>query len=175
MYPAGEDVDGPAIPAGLTLAPIPRRILGLVIDQVVIVLPVIAVAIGFGYTPGDDISTNALLVFNISVAVLGLSYETLMIGAFSRTLGKLATRTRVVRAVDGGRVGWPEALLRALVPTALGVVPQVGVALGAMVYIWALFNPLRQGLHDRAAATLVVRERRVKSFRRPAMDEQPVG
>lgn len=173
MFPGGEDVDGPAIPAGLTLAPFGRRIGGLVIDQIVVVLPVIAVAVALGYTPGDDISDNALLVFNISVAALGLGYETIMIGAFGRTLGKLATRTRVVRSYDGGRVGWPEALLRALVPTALGVVPTLGVVLGAMVYAWAFFNPLRQGLHDRAAATLVVRERRLKSFRRPAIDDQP--
>ena len=47
--------------------------------------------------------------------------------------------------------------MRALVPLSLGAIPRVGVFLGVLVYSIALWNPLRQGLHDKAAGTLVVR------------------
>jgi uncharacterized RDD family membrane protein YckC len=47
--------------------------------------------------------------------------------------------------------------MRALVPLSLGAIPRVGVFLGVLVYSIAMWNPLRQGLHDKAAGTLVVR------------------
>jgi uncharacterized RDD family membrane protein YckC len=98
-----------------------------------------------------------LLVFNIAVTSLAFVYETLMIALLGRTVGKIAMGTRVVRLVDGGRPGWWEAVMRALVPLSLGAIPRVGVFLGVLVYSIALWNPLRQGLHDKAAGTLVVR------------------
>ena len=64
-----------------------------------------------------------------------------------------------MRAIDGGSLDWFAAFTRALVPLALGVVPQVGPALGLAVYTFAVFSPRRQGLHDRAAGSLVVRAR----------------
>jgi uncharacterized RDD family membrane protein YckC len=91
------------------------------------------------------------------VTSLAFVYQTLMIGLLGRTVGKMAMGTRVVRLVDGGRPGWSDALMRALLPLALGAIPRIGVFLGVMVYSIALWNPLRQGLHDKAAGTLVVR------------------
>jgi uncharacterized RDD family membrane protein YckC len=49
--------------------------------------------------------------------------------------------------------------MRALVPLSLGAIPRIGVVLSMLVYSLALWNPLRQGLHDKAAGTLVVRAR----------------
>jgi uncharacterized RDD family membrane protein YckC len=46
--------------------------------------------------------------------------------------------------------------MRALVPLSLGAIPRIGVFLSVMCYAMALWNPLRQGLHDKAAGTLVV-------------------
>jgi uncharacterized RDD family membrane protein YckC len=79
-----------------------------------------------------------------------------MVAMLGRTVGKLATGTRVVRQTDGGSVGWWAALQRAMVPVVFSAVPQAGPVLGIMVYAMALLGPLRQGLHDRAAGTLVV-------------------
>ena len=47
--------------------------------------------------------------------------------------------------------------MRSLVPLALEAIPRVGVFLWLMVYSMAMWSPLRQGLHDKAAGTLVVR------------------
>ena len=157
MFPAGDEVAHAAVPAGLTLAPIVRRVGGLVIDQILVALPVFAVVVAVGFTPSDTVTSKSLLVFNIAVTSLAFVYETLMIALLGRTVGKLAMGTRVVRLVDGGRPGWGEAVMRALVPLSLGAIPRVGVFLGVLVYSIALWNPLRQGLHDKAAGTLVVR------------------
>jgi uncharacterized RDD family membrane protein YckC len=157
MFPAGNEVAQPAIPAGLVLAPIIRRIGGLVIDQVLVALPVVIVVIALGYTPNDTVTSKSLLVFNIALTCVAFVYETLMIARVGRTVGKIALGTKVVRLVDGGRPDWSDAAMRALVPLSLGAIPRVGVFLGVFVYSLAMWNPLRQGLHDKAAGTLVVR------------------
>jgi uncharacterized RDD family membrane protein YckC len=157
MFSTGNEVAQPAVPAGLTLAPIIRRIGGLLIDQVLVALPIACVVVAAGYRPSDVVTSKSLLVFNISLTSVAFVYETLMIALTGRTVGKIALGTRVVRLVDGGRPGWSESAMRALVPLSLGAIPRVGVLLGVFVYSLAMWNPLRQGLHDKAAGTLVVR------------------
>jgi uncharacterized RDD family membrane protein YckC len=157
MFPAGDEVAQPAVPAGLVLAPILRRIGGLLLDQIIVALPVVVVVVAFGFTPSDNVTSESLLGFSIAVTSVALVYETIMIALLGRTVGKLALGTRVVRLVDGGRPGWSESAMRALVPLSLSSIPRVGVFLGVLVYSLALWNPLRQGLHDKAAGTLVVR------------------
>src|SRR4029077_411526 len=98
-----------------------------------------------------------LLAFNIAVTAVALVYETVMIAVLGRTVGKIVLGTRVVRLVDGTRPDWYESGIRALVPLSLGAIPRIGVFLAVFVYSMALWNPLRQGLHDKAAGTLVVR------------------
>jgi uncharacterized RDD family membrane protein YckC len=157
MFPSGDEVAPRAVPAGLTLAPIGRRIGGLLTDQVLVALPVALVVVGMGYKPSDTISSDSLLAFNIAVTAVALVYETVMIALLGRTVGKMALGTRVVRLTDGARPDWYEAGIRALVPLSLGAIPKIGVFLAVFVYSMALWNPLRQGLHDKAAGTVVVR------------------
>ena len=158
MFPAGDEVDRPAVPAGLTLAPIVRRAAGLLLDQFIVALPVVFVVVSLGYRPEDGVTNRDLLLFNIAVTSVAFVYETVMIATLARTVGKLAFGTRVVR-MDGGAPDWYQAAMRALVPLSLGAIPRIGVFLSVMVYAMALWNPLRQGLHDTAAGTLVVRAR----------------
>jgi uncharacterized RDD family membrane protein YckC len=157
MFPAGNEVAQPAVPAGLILAPIIRRIGGLLLDQFLVALPVVLVVVALGFTPSDTVTSKSLLIFNIALTCVAFVYETTMIALLGRTVGKIAFGMRVVRQVDGGRPDWVESLMRALVPVSLGAIPRVGVVLGVLVYSIALWNPLRQGLHDKAAGTLVVR------------------
>jgi uncharacterized RDD family membrane protein YckC len=62
-----------------------------------------------------------------------------------------------VNRLDGGQVTWSYAALRALIPTAVQLVPLIGPGLSLAVYVRAAFHPLRQGLHDAAAGTIVVK------------------
>jgi uncharacterized RDD family membrane protein YckC len=156
VFPSGSEVAQRNVPAGLVLAPIIRRIGGLILDQIIVALPVVIVVVAIGYAPADTVTSKSLLLFNIAITSVAFVYETLMIARLGRTVGKIALGTRVVRLVDGGRPGWSEAVMRALVPLSLGAIPRIGVFLGVFVYSLALWNPLRQGLHDKAAGTLVV-------------------
>ena len=158
MFPTSDDVGRPAVPVGLTLAPIVRRAGGLLLDQFIVALPVVFVLISAGFSPGDQVTSSTLLVFNIAVTAVAFAYETVMITMLGRTVGKLAFGTRVV-LMDGSAPGWSESAMRALVPLSLGAIPRIGVFLGVLVYSLALWSPLRQGLHDKAAGTLVVRAR----------------
>jgi uncharacterized RDD family membrane protein YckC len=150
-------LDQPAVPAGLNVATVARRVNGYLLDQVIIVVPIVVVALALGFEP-DKTSERA--VWNISVAVVAVSfaYHLLMVGFLGRTVGKIATGTTIVSGVDGARLGWTGATMRALVPQVAGVVPAIGFALTAGVYAPVLFDPLRRGLHDRAAGSLVVRQ-----------------
>ena len=155
MYPTDER-ETAVVPAGLVLATIGRRAVGAIIDQAMVLVPVAIGAAVWGYRPGDEVTDTTLLVLNAASAGVAVLYETTLVALFGRTVGKVITRTRVVQRIDGGRVGWVPAAQRALVPAAAGSVPRVGLALGAAVYAVALLGPLRQGVHDRAAGTLVV-------------------
>ena len=157
MFPAGDDVAQTAVPAGLVLAPIIRRIGGFALDQMIVALPVGVVVVASGFKPSDTVTSQSLVAFNIAVTAVALVYQTVMIALLGRTVGKLALGTRVVRAADGARPGWTEAVMRSLLPLALGAIPSVGLFLVVVVYSLALWTPLRQGLHDKAAGTLVVR------------------
>ena len=157
MFPAGEEVVRPAVPAGLTLAPISRRVGGLITDQILVAVPVVLVVVALGFKPSDTVTSESLLVFNIAVTAVALVYETVMIALLGRTVGKIVLGTRVVRLVDGERPDWYDSAIRALVPLSLGAIPRIGVFLAVFVYSMALWSPLRQGLHDKAAGTLVVR------------------
>jgi uncharacterized RDD family membrane protein YckC len=156
MFPAGDEVAQPAVPAGLTLAPIGRRMIGLILYQILVALPVVLVVIALGYTPSDSVTSRALLIFNVALIATAFVYETVMIAMLGRTVGKYATGIRVVRLIDGQRPTWSSSVMRSLVPLSLGAIPRIGVFLSVMCYAMALWNPLRQGLHDKAAGTLVV-------------------
>ena len=157
------DVDGrvaePTVPAGLVLAPIARRAGGLLLDELIALVPVVLVAFALGVEPGTSIGDSALFAMSVASVAVSFVYRTVMIATLGRTVGKLATGTRVVRAGDGGRVGWSASTLRALVPLTAGAVPAIGFALTIAVYTFAVLSPLRQGLHDRAGGTLVVLHR----------------
>jgi uncharacterized RDD family membrane protein YckC len=157
MFSTTEEKAAPIVPAGLHLASFGRRILGLAVDQVVITAPVFAAFYALGFAPKDAIVDGRALWFTVSVTVLGLTYETVGIWRWGRTLGKLLTRTRAVSVVDGGSLGFVRAFQRSLVPTTLSAIPQIGPLVGVGVYVYAFFDPLRQGIHDKAAGSIVVR------------------
>ena len=154
---ATDDRPAAAVPAGLEIASFGRRVGGAVIDEFVVLAPVALGTVLSGYRPGDDISADRVLVLNGIVLVVGFVYETLMIGVFGRTLGKLAVGTRAVRADTGGRLPWFSSVQRALVPAVAGALPAISLLLASVVYGSAFLDPLRRGIHDRASGSLVVR------------------
>jgi uncharacterized RDD family membrane protein YckC len=138
------------------LAPLGRRAIGLFIDQIVAAVPMILLFLAIGYQFDEMVTGTPGFWFNIGFVTIGLLHETIGVVRFGRTVGKLITGTRVVDAVSLGAVSLSSAFIRSLVPAAFGVVPGIGMILGMGVYVWAFFDPRRQGIHDKAAGTLVV-------------------
>lgn len=93
----------------------------------------------------------------IAAAAAALCYEVTLTAVKGQTLGKMALRIKVVRQDNGLIPGWGKSLGRWIIPTALGAIPVIGWILALLVYLWLLWDPLRQGLHDKAVKTLVVK------------------
>ena len=156
MFSTSEEKAPPIVPAGLHLASFVRRIIGIVVDQIVITAPVFALFYACGFVPKDALTEGRAVWFTVTLTVLGLTYETIGVWRWGRTLGKLLTRTKAVSVVDGGGLGFVRSFQRSLVPTTLSAIPQLGPMLGIGVYVYAFFDPLRQGVHDKAAGSMVV-------------------
>jgi uncharacterized RDD family membrane protein YckC len=124
-----------------------RIVDGLIVAVVFTVLTATDV-ITADLTRPADVST-AFIAMALLVTVL---YETLFIGVRGQTPGKMVMRITVVRIESGELPGWGRALTRAAVPAAANLVPFGGL----VVYGWLLWDARRQGLHDKAARTIVI-------------------
>ncbi len=154
-----DEPEAPALPEGAVLASYGARVIGVFLDQVIAVVPVAVGAVAAGVRPGDKLATSTLAALNVAAVVVLFVYQTVMVALLGRTVGKFATGTKVVRRDTGGRIGWFASAQRAIVTAVAGGVPQVALLLEGVVYGAAWFSPTRQGVHDRAAGTLVVRAR----------------
>ena len=110
-----------------------RRVLALIVDWFACVAVVSLFTPVFGTTGGPG-STYTLVLFVLESAVL-----TCTVGG---SFGKMATRLRVVRVDNGGRLDPLRSLARSIL-VALVIPPLV-------------FRPDRRGLHDLAAGTATV-------------------
>lgn len=90
--------------------------------------------------------------------ILGVVYEAAPTALFGRTLGKKVFGLKVVRADNGGAPGWGRSLGRYLTLNLANLLPVLGNAVSLFVYLSPAFSDLLQGLHDKAAATVVVEE-----------------
>ena len=156
MFSTEAETEHP-LPKGLVLARIRSRWWAAILDELIVVVPAFAVVFIWALTTNNTkIGDGEYLLITAIVSVVSAVYHTVCIAVWGRTVGKLATHIRVVRVDNGGPPGWWYSAIRALLPTALGAVPAIGPYLVFPVYIVAFFDPRRQGLHDKAAGTIVV-------------------
>ncbi|MEO8292057.1 MAG: RDD family protein, partial [Actinomycetota bacterium] len=109
---------------------------------------------GFTTEDGDRLYSAGLVTLAISAL-----YEISLTALRGQTLGKMALGIKVVPAEGAGSVGWGWSAIRWLTPNAAARLPGVGALLSPLVRVWMLWDPRRQGLHDKAARTLVIRSR----------------
>ena len=84
----------------------------------------------------------------------GAAYEIVFVALKGQTPGKMLTSIKVVRADNGDLPGWGPAAGRWIIPTvgyALFVIP------GMLIHASLLWGDRRQGWHDKAVKTLVVK------------------
>lgn len=90
--------------------------------------------------------------------VLGFVYEVVMVHLFGGTVGKLVTGLRVRLRETPGNPGLGPAAIRGAIYQFLPQIPYLGWILAPLNYLWPLWDPQRQALHDKAAKTNVVRK-----------------
>ncbi len=100
-------------------------------------------------------SALLLLVF-LGLLIAPYVVEALATGLRGQTPGKFLLGIRVVNATNGQVPGMGMAAVRTLVKYLPGAVFALA---GLIVVAWILWDPMRQGLHDKAAATVVIRTR----------------
>ncbi len=178
--PAPELVGGGPAP-GVAYAGFGWRLLGYVLDVIIVFAIEAPVTIPFVYIPiaqyyrdhvapaGQTVATlpadlaNRFLLISLFGALVSAVYFGGMVAWQGRTLGQRAMGMYVVRAEDGGRLPIGRAYLRAVIfwgPGVLGLVPAAGSIAGLIALIGLLsaaWDRRKQGWHDKLARSLVIR------------------
>jgi uncharacterized RDD family membrane protein YckC len=128
-----------------------RRIAGAYVDSIVIGVP---------FATAHRLGLSSWALFPLSALyVIGMT------GRWGRTVGKLATGTKVVSVVGRPRLTWRQSGARWVEVGWIGIAAGLvgGDAalllflLQAVVYAPVLWDPLGRGLHDRLADTIVIK------------------
>jgi uncharacterized RDD family membrane protein YckC len=153
---------GPADPlAGMPpLAPSGRRTLARIIDLILVAVVVWLITWGFGVSEynvdSDDMQYGKSLAQSALAAVLYIAYDTVLISRSGQTLGKKWLGMRVANLDNGSTPSVQTTLIRSAVlwiPFAFCCACIWTAISGG----WSYFDkPYKQGLHDKAAKTVVV-------------------
>lgn len=144
-----------------------RRIAARIVDWLIIAVPLAIIGIPFDIyqrvTDDDnfDATVNSLngggqLVFQLITIVAYVAYDTVMTAKSGQTLGKKLMKLRVAMLNDGTTPPMNTSLIRALV-LWLPALICCACLWPLILLILILFDkPYKQGLHDKAAKTVVV-------------------
>ncbi|MGP2439743.1 RDD family protein [Streptomyces sp. JW3] len=156
---------GPADPlAGMPpLADSGRRTLARIIDMILVGIVVWLLTWGFNVQEydvnGDRVGVGNSIWQSVIAAVLYLAYDTFLISRTGQTLGKKWLGMRVADLANGSTPSVQTSLIRAAVlwiPFAFCCACVWTLICGG----WSYFDrPYKQGLHDKAAKTVVVSTR----------------
>jgi uncharacterized RDD family membrane protein YckC len=139
-------------------ANIGTRLGARLLDGVVVALPVALLLLAFA---DIDVEAQVLEIpfwVTATTLLIGAGYEVGAIAMWGQTVGKRLLHIQVVDVVTGRPPGLGGAAIRYLVPGVPAALPFSGGALlSLLVYLSAVWSPTRQGWHDRAAGTVVVR------------------
>ena len=124
----------------------------IVVGVIVVLLALIAGnwGVGIGIVEGVMLAT---MMFGL----VSLLYDPVLIAIRGQTVGKMVKRIRVVRADNGELPSWGKSFGRWAVPGVLKFIPVVGFFLALICYASLTWDASRQGWHDKAAGTVVVK------------------
>ncbi|WP_318213042.1 RDD family protein [Streptomyces sp. SCL15-6] len=140
-----------------------RRTLARIIDMILVGIVVWLLSWAFHVQEysvnGDEVATGKSFGQSLIAAVLYIAYDTYMIARTGQTLGKKWLGMRVANLDNGATPSVQTSLIRALVlwiPFAFCCACVWTIIAGG----WSFFDkPYKQGLHDKAAKTVVVSTR----------------
>lgn len=142
-------------PSGAVYATWGSRAGAEIIDGLILIpVALILLAVGFHGPAQAIVGGGASLAYN------GM----LDGGPDGQTIGKRVLRIRTVSADTGELIGVERGFMRGLLPLALNVSGLLGIAARALAtpvvlldYLWPLWDPHRQALHDKIAGSIVVK------------------
>ena len=136
------------------------RLVARIIDGAIFVL-ISLIPLVVGLQDLDDFTDQPLGV-TLALTAIGLAYEVALVATRGQTVGKMARKIKIIRAGDGQLPGWDMSTVRWLVPAVPGLVGlafSLGLVelLSMVVYLSLTWDKVRQGWHDKAAKTLVIK------------------
>lgn len=149
--------DGPGAPARVGM-----RAMARIIDFVIVLMPATLLAEAFGVGRNEDGVLEGPAWPRFFLPITFMLYETLMVAWRGQTLGKLLGRLRVVQWSSGELPSVRSAAIRAAVPGVFFFLYLLGGSFGLLlfvpvvIYLTSVADPLRRGVHDRAADTIVL-------------------
>ena len=143
---------------GGLLASIGQRIGARLLDGIIIGLPLTILVFAASDISEDRRTISTPLWVQLVAAAVSALYEIVLIRTRGQTVGKRVLGIKVVRVTDGGLPDWTASVVRYVLPVVPVLIPVPGVfLLSVVIYLVAIVHPLRQGWHDRAAGTIVVK------------------
>ena len=167
-YPPTEKSDLPAKGPGSPGVILPR-VGARILDGLIVSIPFLFLSQQYIETRGtgdnQEIIDNRPGWLLVLLVIVPMLYEFIFVTMWGQTLGKMALRLKIVRYQDGDRVQPYQAALRTIVPNAPSIIAlalplglgQVLGLVGILIYLSALIDPIYRGIHDKAAATIVLR------------------
>ncbi|MFE0700462.1 RDD family protein [Streptomyces sp. NPDC058872] len=150
------------------LADTGRRILARLIDWVILAVPLAIIGIPFdvyqratedGNDFGDTVNSlngGSQLVFQLITIVAYVAYDTVLTARNGRTVGKKLMKLRVAMLNDGSTPPMNQSLLRAVVLWLPALICCACLWPLLILILIMVDKPYKQGLHDKAAKTVVV-------------------
>ncbi len=142
-----------------SLPSIGRRAVARLIDLALVFLVYFAAAVPLIHVRDGVVDMSGVPTwYPLLTLAIDTVYESIAVTLFATTIGKRLLGLRV-EGPDGTGPGWQRSTVRILFPNMVGAIPSIGGLLEPLVFLTAMWNPLRQGLHDRLAGTLVTSTR----------------
>ncbi|PVC70697.1 RDD family protein [Streptomyces sp. CS081A] len=144
-----------------------RRILARLIDWIIVAVPLAIIGIPFKVydrVSSDDDFGDAVnsfngggqLVFQLITIVAYVAYDTILTARNGQTLGKKLMKLRVAMLNDGSTPPMSQSLLRAVVLWLPALICCACLWPLLLLILILVDKPYKQGLHDKAAKTVVV-------------------
>jgi len=133
----------------IRLAPISKRAFAFIIDKVLLSLIVFAAMSDKFEGKTLEGVINALNQTIVFTTLVEITYQAVFTKLYGATLGKILLKIRVIDSSTMDNPQFAPSLLR-------GSVRFLGEALFYLGFVWAFFDPFKQGWHDKFAKTLVV-------------------
>ncbi|MFF6843692.1 RDD family protein [Streptomyces tanashiensis] len=150
------------------LAETGRRVLARLVDWLIVAVPLAIIGIPFhiydrstrdGNDFGDTVNSlngGSQLVFQLITIVAFVAYDTVLTAKDGQTVGKKLMKLRVAMLNDGSTPPMSQSLLRAVVLWVPALVCCACLWPLLILILIVVDKPYKQGLHDKAAKTVVV-------------------